>query len=479
MRRVLLLLVPLLLVLALLWPSERTSEAAPLRGWDYVVRLDETLSTAEVRCCFRGFWPKRLISDAPGGLGAFTFPTDVGGARLTVRKSDQSLLPQGLSRSAPCVRWRVDLRAGGSRRRGAPRRVGRDVLLAPGVFLLRPALWPKDVRVSVRFELPEGFRVAVPWPVLRAGGYAVNVQATSLEGRMAIGRFTIHREVVAGATVEIAILDAPHAATPKGIRAWIVAAVKAVAALYGRFPTPKIVALVDPAPGRDPPVLFGSAMRAGGGHVHLLLANAAKDDSLVGEWVGVHELMHLGMPWTYDADAWLQEGFVTYYQEVLRARAGMLTEREAWQNIHDGFARGRRRGGTRSLELESRDMQQEHGYHRVYWAGAAVALLIDVELRRVSKGKRSLDDVIRWWREQHGGMLRPHRGVDLFRAVDRWLGGPLCSRIAEACLAERSFPEVEAVYKQLGLEAATGRIVLNDSAPLAAQRRAIMGVGAR
>ena len=41
----------------------------------------------------------------------------------------------------------------------------------------------------------------------------------------------------------------------------------------------------------------------------------------------------------------LAEGLATYYQNVLRARAGLLTPSEAWEQIDAGFARGR--GATR------------------------------------------------------------------------------------------------------------------------------------
>jgi hypothetical protein len=251
-----------------------------------------------------------------------------------------------------------------------------------------------------------------------------------------------------------------------------------VADLYGRFPSQRVTVLVQPTPARRPPVLFGQAMRAGGGLVHLLLAAAAPDEELPGEWVAVHEMTHLGMPWTYDSEAWLQEGFVTYYQEVLRARAGFLTEQQAWQNIHDGFGRGRLRGGDDALAHESATMAETHNYWRVYWAGAAVALLLDVELRRRWPGERSLDDVMRFL-DRRFGMRAPQRGVDMLRAVDAWLGQPLCSVVAETCLARSSFPDVSRAYAALGLDVVDGLIVLRDDAPQAADRARIMRPGGR
>jgi len=67
---------------------------------------------------------------------------------------------------------------------------------------------------------------------------------------------------------------------------------------------------------------------------------------------------------------------------VMRARAGLITPDKAWEILHDGFQRGASRGGGRTLTDESRDMDETRAYWRVYWAGAAIALIADVTLRQ-------------------------------------------------------------------------------------------------
>ena len=476
-------LAALLGLLALPFLPARSAAAAPLPGWHYVLRFDEQLTTADVRCCLQDYSPKRFVGCAPELLDAFTFPADEGGARLVRRASDGSLIPEGLARGRMCVRWQVDLQRAATLsagRRGVIRRVGRDLVIKPGAILLRPYMWPFAGRVTVTVEAPESVRHLVPWPRLRAADtYRLDPQCTNLEGRIAVGRFDVQRAHVAQADVEIAVLDRPLRASAAGVGTWVHTAVEAVAGLFGRFPADRLAVLVHASPGREPPVHFGMAMRAGGAHAILYPANAAPDDSLPGEWVAVHELMHLGMPWTPEGEAWLQEGFVTYYQEVLRARAGLLDERSAWQNIEEGFGRGRRRGGRRPLVEESRTMGQEHNYRRVYWAGAAMALRIDVALRRASKGRVSLDDVIRWWHAHRGGTVKPYPGLALLRDAERALGVREALPIAEALLADRAFPDVAPTYEALGIRVADGRVALDEAAPLAAIRKAIMAPPAR
>ncbi len=467
---------PFLLVFALLGVVDPApADAARSAGWDYEIRFDEGLRRADVRLCFRRFLPKRLVLGHDDAHGALDLTRRPGAAGLVRRGDGESYVPVGL-RPGGCVAWSIDLdalaRAG--RWRKPASRVGRDLVFAPGALLLRPALWTSRMDVTVRFVLPEGTRPAVPWPLTRDGSYRLDRYALRLEGTIAVGRFEIERLDAAGARFDVAVLDAPHRASREGIRTWLSKAAGAVAQLSGRFPVDRTLVLVEPVPARTPAVIFGMAMRAGGPHLRLLLASTARDEELVGEWVAVHEMTHLGMAWNYDTEAWFQEGFVTYYQEILRGRAGLLSEQEVWQNLHDGFGRGRRSGGQRTLSRESRVMHRHHTYHRVYWAGAALALRLDVELRRRFPDRWCLDDLMQLWERMHGGTRGgPATGLALMRAADRRLRQALCVPLATAQLESAAFPDLERLYARLGVQVVGGRVVLRDDAPLASLRRAI------
>lgn len=463
-------------LLLLLVCAGSPSEAARGAGWDYEVRFDAGLERAHVRLCFRRFMPKRLVLGHDDAHGALDLEPVAGSASLRRLQDGKSYVPVGL-KPGGCLAWSVDLNAlvrAGAWRKPASR-VGRDLVFAPGALLLRPALWSARMDVTLRFALPDGFRAAVPWPALREPGrYRLDAYALRLEGTSAVGRFAVERLGVAGGTLDVAVLDAPHRATPTGIRTWLGKAAAAVAQMNGSFPVKRALVLVHPVPARHPPVIFGMAMRGGGAHVRLLLSSAAEDAELVGEWVGVHELTHLGMPWNYNTDAWFQEGFATYYQEILRGRAGLLSEQQVWQNLHDGFGRGRRSGGDRTLSAESRAMHEHHTYHRVYWAGAATALLLDVELRRRFPKRWCLDDLMQFWEQLHGGTRGgPATGIQLMRAADRRIGQALCAPLARAQLARTAFPDLTRLYAELGVRVAGGRVALSDAAPLAALRQAI------
>ena len=468
-----------LLLLACVFVLGGVAQAAPTAsapGWDYEVRFEEGLSRAHIRLCFRRFVPKRLVLGHDDAHDALELTPIEGFASLRRLDDGESYAPVGLEPGG-CIAWSVDLErlTGQGRWRRPADRVGQDLLVTPGALLLRPALWTEGVLASIRFQMPEGLREAVPWPRTHDGeGYVLDRHALRLESKIAFGRFTLEPLPVPGAVIDVAVLDAPHRATAAGIRAWIQRAAEAVALLYRTFPAPRLLALVYAVPSRGESVLFGTAMRGGGAHITLMLSSTARDEELVGEWVGVHEMTHLGMPWTFDSDAWFQEGFVTYYQEMLRARAGLRTEQETWQNLHEGFGRGLRSGGERTLSAESREMHRHHTYHRVYWGGAAIALLMDVELRRRFPGRWCLDDLMQFWRRMHGGTAHGAATAEaLMRAADRRLGQALCVPLSDRYLGSATFPDLAALYAELGVRVVDGKVVLDDGAPQASLRRAL------
>src|SRR5690606_4452079 len=124
---------------------------------------------------------------------------------------------------------------------------------------------------------------------------------------------------------------------------------------------------------RGEPVPLGLARRGGVASVLLLVDETADLAALRADWVAVHELFHLLWPRIERADAWLSEGLATYYQEVLRARHGLISQRDAIQHLVDGLARGARADGGLPLGEESARMRATHSYTRVYWSGAAFA----------------------------------------------------------------------------------------------------------
>jgi len=444
------------------------------RGVHYVVTPQASLERLDVRVCFDGPAPRWLV---PGLRETAAYAHDVRtveGTPLPQRGRARAL--EGLGEDG-CVDYWVDLAgiedgAGGGRLAG---RTGESTMVRPRAWMWQPDDLSDETAVTVRFELPPGMGASVPWPPVdqAPGRYGLDPTAFRWLAYTVLGSITIDRFTRAGATVELVTLDAELLATPAGLRRWAEDAVDTVALLFdGRFPRERLQLVVLPVQRGSGPVLFGMAGRGGGAGVYVFMSAEATDEELPGGWTTVHELLHHGMP--FIDEAWMAEGWVSYYTELMRTRVGHRSEQSGWETLAAGFERGRERGADTTLREASDAMHETHLYQRVYWGGAAVALLVDVRMRVESGGARGLDDAMKELRRCCGDAQHQWAAADLLARLDAWYGRPLFTETAEAVLAHEGLPDVNAALAELGVHVEGERVRLDDRAEHAALRRAIM-----
>jgi hypothetical protein len=430
---------------------ELTEEASGAAArWSYEIRVDEQLERMQVGLCIEGQLPRRLTA----AREAIDFVTDArvrGGPELTREGRGLAITTLG---EHGCVDLEIDLARAANASGWDTSRQGDTLMLAPDRWLWYPAVVPEQLEARARFELPEGIAATVPWPLIddarergagedEPGWRSLDRTSFGWNAWIALGHYQPLHFTAAECEFEVAVLDGHRRATDAGIEIWLRRAAEAVAQLYGRFPRDRVAVVVIPnSSWGDTPILFGMARRGGGGSVMLLLNDAVHDDDLPGEWVAVHELLHLGMPLV--AEPWMSEGFVTYYTHVVRARSGLLDHgsedqvRAALEILRSGFED---RPSTRSLANASETMRQFGSYRRVYWGGAALAFDLDVRIRSASQNRRSLDDLMLAL-EALAPEKRRFAASDLLARMDeevaRWYAaGELSQEISPSAIAAR------------------------------------------
>ena len=396
-------------------PGSAGGPALAAPRWEHRFTPTAALDRMDAEVCFHGQVPPRLepqtgrLREMISGIVAVH-----GGAARPLVMGERGI---DLADLAPgdCVRYAVDLARATApellayRRRTSGWRYGTDLMLSPDYYLLRPAGPLEHVTMTAVFDLPPGVQVLVPWPRLEPGGRSergaqgaapagtagpYRIPSTSFTWRIhgALGRFDIDVIEVAGARLRVAVLGQGWQVERGALLAWLREAAAAVAVLYQGFPEPEAQIIVLPTPGRR--VAHGNAGQGGGPSIALMVGTEITAEKMRDDWVAVHELLHLGMPTVENGARWLSEGMATYYEPLLRARAGWITPRQAWEILHEGFQRGSKRGSGRTLTEESREMGETHEYWRVYWAGAAIAMIADVALRQHA-GAPTLDEQMR------------------------------------------------------------------------------------
>ncbi|HHJ16814.1 MAG TPA: hypothetical protein ENJ80_08975 [Gammaproteobacteria bacterium] len=446
----------------------------------YTVTADARLEHLDVRACFEATVPRRLTArdaHAPDLLRAATLHTSAGVIALQ-RQGTLLMLPR--TDAPACVQYRVDLNGIGRHWRSDSWRARDVIVIDPALWLWYPGGVGEDERWRIDFELPPGYDVSAPWQRVGRNGdtvtYVVRERMPGWEARTAIGRFSVESIELPGGRLRYALLPGEPAADAAALRRWVGSGARALVSAYGRLPVADVQLLVVPIGHGREPVPWGEVQRGGGNAVHLYIDQRRPASEFMADWVLVHELSHLLHPVIDASDRWLSEGIASYYQNVLRARAGLRSAQWSWDALHGGFERGMR--GTprgRSLAEVSETMMRDHSYMRVYWSGAAIALLADVELRRRTAGVQSLDTALAAFGACCLSADRSWSASELMQQLDRLTETTVFMTLYRKYIDSDEFPELDDLYTALGLQpVSTTRLRLDPTAPEAAICAAIM-----
>jgi hypothetical protein len=315
---------------------------------------------------------------------------------------------------------------------------------------------------------------SAPWEVLSADGseYRLDELAFAFTGHVVFGVFSAQALPVPGTQLRVVTMPGFSAETAALIGPWLARAAQVASLPGGAFPVPQAQVIVVPTSPSVFPIHFGHTGRSGGASVILFMPTDMDAQRLRDDWIAIHEFSHLWHPFVRRQDAWLSEGIATYLQELLRARAGLIERDQLWQRLYEGALLGRE--STRSLADETRRMAFEHNYQRVYWAGAAIALMIDVELRVRSQGTQSLELLLSRLRQQPAFYTRARSASEILRALDDLAQVPVCEAVA-ARYAQGALPDLSLLFGQLGVAMGVDAVhPPPDAAPLAWVRDAIL-----
>jgi hypothetical protein len=436
----------------------------------YTIVVDDEVSNLDVTVCSDGTLPGTL---GPGDARATPYVSDArlvkgGSERPLAIEKGRIVVGEGVT---GCVRYRVDaLRAAWTEATPTVAdRVARDLVLCPDLFLWRGPKAPVSTS-SARFVAPLDVRVSTPWP-LENGRHVLGSSTFRLYGRVIIGRgFTPVHVVVPGGRLDVAILPGPLAPDADVVHDFLALAGGAVSLAWGTFPRERVQVTITPVPARNVP--FGMVIRGGGPGVHLLVGVHGDARDLATDWVSVHELSHLLTPTLDPDDAWFGEGIATWYQNVLRARAGLISDDEAWVSLLRGLERGARANDGHALAESSKRMRREHNYTRVYWGGTAFAMLADLALR--TRAGKSLDDALRALEGccLHAEKMHTAREtvIEMERALDVDFLLPLHDAVAQST----AFPDIAPALASLGVRLSDDEIVYDGGESARALRAAVM-----
>ncbi len=249
-----------------------------------------------------------------------------------------------------------------------------------------------------------------------------------------------------GTTLRISISERLDERTASALIEWLRTVAGDLRALYGRFPLAELRVRLVPRRGwraDDAAVSFGRVTRRGGEAIELYINPDRPIDEFYGDWTAPHEFSHLLLPAISWRQRWISEGFASYYQNVLLARAGRYTPDTAIRKLREGFDRGRASRPELSPNEASREGIRRARY-KIYWSGAAIALLADLALRERSGGRDSLDAVLGRFQACCLPSQRRWSGVEFFATLDELAGEPVFLPLYRRYADRPGFPDVDA-----------------------------------
>lgn len=267
---------------------------------------------------------------------------------------------------------------------------------------------------------------------------------------------------VPGGKISVDFDKSARTASEADVLAFVARSAKPVSAYYGKFPVPRLRVSVQ-ANERSETGLFGREFH--GEKIIFFLGAKASSARMRNDQILTHEMFHLGFPDLSRQHAWIEEGLATYLAHLTRARVGHTTEEEFWADVRDGFRDA----------LASKGFAKEEEYHLFYWGGALLWFEIDLEIRRHSKGHRSLDTVTRAILREGGTNARRWGLARLQRAVDRAAGFAVFDKWYRALANQPAKVNLEQHWQELGVQFSGERKAqFQDQAPLSGTRRSLL-----
>ena len=339
----------------------------------------------------------------------------------------------------------------------------------PGLVLVY-AESHRDAPIEVRVPLPEGWRIASGMASPAPGRLVAPTYDRLVDSPIEMGTFELVSFEAAGAVIQFAIhgdWDGAEGRLEREVRP----IVEAAAEVFGDMPTERYLFLVHSAPG------------LGGGTEYYNSTVVHTDPDRFWDEEGradflsllAHEFFHLWNVKRFRPEAiarydylrenytdllWVAEGLTSYYDNLLLARAGVISigdyrERLAANvdSVVDRPGYGRDSLAHASFEAWTK------GYHRgadrrpdkanrtvsFYAQGGLLGLVLDLEIRARTGGERSLDDVLRALYEDFPLGSGGYGYADVRDRVELIGGGSLAEDLDGWVLGTEPLPVAEAL----------------------------------
>jgi len=296
---------------------------------------------------------------------------------------------------------------------------------------------------EVAIDAPRGWHVSTALPRSPAGAHRAATYDELVDSPVEVGTHARLGFRVGRTAFEVALYGRTNA-DQRRLVAILRQVVQATAAIFGGFPFPRYLFIIHALP-------VGSGGLEHHASVTMDITGLSFDEEkgyVRFADLAAHEFFHawnvkrlhdpvLG-PFDYTREnytrmLWFHEGFTDYLANVIILRAGVLDEKGFWRWIAEDWPRYAARPGRLETPLHELSFEawiklykpaENHFNNTVsyYEKGLWVAMALDLELRRATRGRRGLPELFRWLWERAQRREATVTEADV-RAAARAVGG--------------------------------------------------------
>jgi hypothetical protein len=270
--------------------------------------------------------------------------------------------------------------------------------------------------------------------------------------------------LVGGSRLDIVVEKGRLRVPEDGLLDWVQSAAESVTVYYGHFPLPRVLIRITPVEGTG--VRDGMTFGNSGGLITIHVGADTPSWNFKSDWLLTHEMIHLAFPSVSGTHHWIEEGIATYVEPIARVRANHLEASEMWFELVRDLPQGLPAPGDKGLD-------HTHTWGRTYWGGALFCLLADMEIHRQTENRKGLDDALRGILEAGGNLGQDWELEKALSIGDQATGVPVLTTLYDKMKDRPVDVNLDALWKELGVERNGIGARFDDSAPLAATRQAI------
>lgn len=271
---------------------------------------------------------------------------------------------------------------------------------------------------------------------------------------------------IGGGAIGISIEPGPCDLSTEDLVQWVTEAARAVTSYFGKFPVRRAQIEITIVEGKRG-VLHGTSFGENGVLTKMAVGQHSTVSDLQDDWTMTHEMVHFGFPSVGRRHHWIEEGSATYIEPLARGQIKQLTAKQVWGEMVRDMPQGMPRPGDRGLD-------NTHAWASTYWGGAIFCLIADVRIRERTGNKKGLQDAFRAI-NRAGGTIEVDWPLDRALEIgDRATDGSTLAELYRQMGLQHPSVDLAGLWTRLGVVRDGDRVMLDDHAPLAAVREAIL-----